>query len=116
MREKVRDKGRIMHMLDASRRIVEHKDSQTFEEFMADPIRLYGFMKLVEIIGEAVYKLTAEFKDTHAEIDWKSIEGMRHVLVHGYYSVTPRILWNTMHNDIPGLIPILEKYLESFDR
>lgn len=116
MREKIRDKGRLMHMLDAAHKIVSYKDSQTFDEFAADPIRLYGFMKLVEIIGEAVYKLTTEFKATHTDIDWKAIEGMRHVLVHGYYTVMPKVLWNTMHDDIPGLIPILEHYIEAFDQ
>lgn len=40
---------------------------------------------------------------------------MRHILVHGYFRISPEDLWNTIQNDIPGMIPILEKYLKEFD-
>ena len=56
---------------------------------MADPIIFYGYVKQVEIIGEAVYKLTPKFREEHPEVNWDDIEGMRHVLVHGYYKIRP---------------------------
>ncbi|MDE5976795.1 MAG: DUF86 domain-containing protein [Muribaculaceae bacterium] len=43
---------------------------------------------MVEIIGEAAYMITKEFKDSHNELDWKEIQGMRHHLVHGYYHIS----------------------------
>lgn len=46
-------------------------------------LEYFGIVKLIEIIGEAVYKLTTEFKICHPETPWKEIERMRHVLVHG---------------------------------
>lgn len=52
-----------------------------------DPIIFFGFVKHIEIIGEAVYMLTKEFRETHPEVDWDVIEGIRHVLVHGYYKI-----------------------------
>ena len=68
-----------------------------------DPIVFYGFVKQVEIIGEAVYMLTKEFRAAHPEVEWDEIEGMRHVLVHGYYQIRPSQLWDTIENDIPEL-------------
>ncbi len=44
-------------------------------------------MKNVEIVGEAAYMLTKEFKASHPEIPWKQVEGMCHVLVHGYLNI-----------------------------
>ena len=90
---------------------MEHKVRYTFEEVEADPILFYGFVKHVEIIGEAVYMLTKEFRTDHPEVDWDVIEGMRHVLVHGYYQIRPKQLWNTVEYDIPALKPclVLEK-------
>ena len=44
----------------------------------------YGFTKYVEIIGEAVYMLTKDFREVHLDVNWRQIEKMRHVLVHGY--------------------------------
>ena len=40
---------------------------------------------------------------------------MRHVLVHGYSQVLPRILWNTAKQDIPAIKAQVEKYLADID-
>lgn len=110
MRERIKDIGRLKHILDAINVLLEHKECYTFEEVAADPILFYGFVKHVEIIGEAVYMLTKEFRAGHPEVDWEIIEGMRHVLVHGYYQIRPKQLWNTVEHDIPDLKPYIEKY------
>ena len=41
----------------------------------------------------------------------KSIERMRHVLVHGYYTIDPESLWATIEDDIPELKPWIVKFL-----
>ncbi len=78
-----------------------------------DPIIFFGFVKHVEIIGEAVYMLTKEFKEAHPEVEWEVIEGMRHVLVHGYYQIKPEQIWQTIEEDIPELKPQIQKIYDS---
>lgn len=111
MREQIKDKGRIQHMLEMAYRINEAKISHTFEDVANDSILFYGLTKMTEIIGEAAYKLTHEFRETHPELPWKQIIGMRHLLVHGYFTIVPEVLWDVINNDIPSMIPILEEYL-----
>lgn len=72
----------------------------------------YGLSKMVEIIGEAAYMITKDYKQEHLELPWRQIEGMRHILVHGYFSISPEVLWDVIQNDIPVLRPILERYLD----
>lgn len=110
MREKIKDKGRLEHILNSINILLTNKERYTYDEIVADPIVFYGFVKHVEIIGEAVYMLTKEFREIHKEVDWDVIEGMRHVLVHGYYKIRPKQLWNTIERDIPELKPFIEKY------
>ena len=110
MRERIKDKGRLEHILKAIDVLLSNKDRYTFDEMVNDPIIFFGFVKHVEIIGEAVYMLTKEFREQHPEVDWEVIEGMRHVLVHGYYKIKTKQLWNTIEVDIPTLRPIIEKY------
>lgn len=62
-----------------------------------------GFVKYIEIIGEAVYMLAKEFCAAHPEVEWDVIEKMRHVLVHGYYTIKPEQVWETINTDIPVL-------------
>lgn len=115
MREKIKDKGRLEHILNSINIILSNKDRFTFEEIEHDPIIFYGFVKQVEIIGEAVYMLTKEFRATHTEVEWDDIEGMRHVLVHGYYKVKPRRVWDAILYDIPMLKIHIEKYIKEID-
>jgi uncharacterized protein with HEPN domain len=75
----------------------------------------FATMKNVEIVGEAAYMLTKEFKASHPEIPWKQVEGMRHVLVHGYSQVLPRILWATAKENIPEIKAQVEKYLNEIE-
>ena len=113
MREKIKDKGRLEHILSSIDIILNNKNRYEYEDVINDPIVFYGFVKHVEIIDEAVYMLTKEFRETHTEVEWDVIEGMRHVLVHGYYKIKPNQLWNTIENDIPKLKPLIESYIKN---
>ncbi|MBP3745540.1 MAG: DUF86 domain-containing protein [Prevotella sp.] len=112
MREKVRDIERLKHILQAINVLVSYQESHTPEEAFADPVVYFGLVKHVEIIGEAVYKLTLEFRTSHSEVNWDDIERMRHVLVHGYYKIRPEQLWNTIAIDVPALKPVIERLIE----
>ena len=58
--------------------------------------------------------LTKEYRDSHPEVEWSTIERMRHVLVHGYYKIRPIQLWETIPTDIPELKPKIEKLIAEF--
>ncbi|MBQ1719516.1 MAG: DUF86 domain-containing protein, partial [Bacteroidales bacterium] len=69
----------------------------------------------IQIIGEAIYKLSKEFKDTHSETPWRIIEKMRHILVHDYFSVDIEIMWLVIQDDIPILTQQITQYLLEFE-
>lgn len=100
-------------MLDAARILREETPKHSLDAIKADRILFFGLAKLVEIIGEASYKLTSEFKESHPDLPWNAIIGMRHVMVHDYYTMSPEKIWTTIVNDIPAMIPVLERYLEN---
>lgn len=113
MRERIKDRGRLEHILAAINVLLDYKDKYSFEEARQNPIVFFGFVKHIEIIGEAVYMLTKAFREEHPEIEWDVIEGMRHVLVHGYYTIRPEQVWLTIETDIPALKPQIEKLVEN---
>lgn len=115
MREPIKDRGRIEHMLEMAQNLSVAKTQHSFSDIQDDRILFYGLTKMTEIIGEAAYKLTHEFRDTHTELPWKEIIGMRHLLVHGYFTISSDALWDVIQNDIPDMIPILEKYLKELE-
>lgn len=115
MRERARDKGRLEDIVEYSNNVAMLIEGFTYEALIGDKRTYYSVMKNVEIVGEAAYMLTKAFKDAHPEIPWKIIQGMRHVLVHDYANVIPRILWGTATHDIPELRQQVEHYLAETD-
>lgn len=108
MREEPKDPGRIEHILDAISKIENCRKSYTEHQILTDPIAFYGFVKLIEIIGEAAWKLTNELKERYPNIPWKKIQGMRHVLVHDYYMIDPETILKTIDLNI---LPLKEDIL-----
>ena len=68
MREKVRDRGRLEHILEAIESIEEFHAQYTFEDIKKNKLIFYGFTKLVEVIGEAVYMLSKESVNSLLEL------------------------------------------------
>ena len=115
MREKVRDKDRINHIVEAINAIVEYKDKYTLQEAQANPIIYYGFVKYVEIIGEAAYHLSQAFRNTHPETKWEDIMRMRNVLVHDYYQIKDKEVWGVIKNDLQPLHDQIARYIAETD-
>lgn len=112
MREEIRDIERLRHILEQIDNMMELLPSLSFETLDQDKVRYYGIVKMTEIIGEASYKLTDYFVESHPDVPWKVIRGMRHYLVHEYYQVSKEGLWDTLTNDLPELRPYIIKYID----
>jgi uncharacterized protein with HEPN domain len=56
------------------------------------------------VIGEAVKRLSAEFRATHSQFAWALIAGMRDHLVHAYDLVDWDEVWATATRDVPSLL------------
>ncbi len=113
MREPQRDKGRLEDIIEAASNVAQFVDGISYEEFLSDKLHYYAILKNVEIIGEAAYMLSPEFKETHGGIRWSSIVKMRHILVHGYASILPEILWQTAISDVLELKAQITSILNS---
>ena len=115
MREQIRDIERLQHIRESIVTLLQGRDNYSLDDLRQQRILFHGFVKEVEIIGEAVYKLTHEFRDTHSEVPWADIEHMRHVLVHGYYQISPEKLWATVMSDLDVLLPFIERYIKELE-
>ena len=115
MRELVRDRDRLIHIIEAIDRILENAQGTTLEELSSDSLRFYGIVKNIEIIGEATFKLTKAFRTLHSETPWDIISRMRHVLVHDYYQIDVEQVWNVMRNDLVPLKEQIKDYINNTD-
>ncbi len=93
--EKPALKERLKHISEAIDRIIRFTADMKYEQFIDDDRTQLAVIKLFEIIGEASYQITNDYKKVNPHIEWKNMEGLRHVLVHDYYKIDSETLWNT---------------------
>ena len=111
MKERLKDKMRLEHILEAIDRLQNHAGSLSREELESDVLRYYGIVKNIEIIGEAARMLSEDFKTAHPEVPWLSIANMRNFLVHEYFHVDSDTVWAVIHSDIVELKVNIVHYL-----
>ena len=66
-------------------------------------------------IGEAAKNLTAAFRQSHGEVSWRELAGMRDKLIHGYFGVDFSIVWDVVKNEMPDLKQQVESILRGMD-
>ena len=111
MRDKINDPARLQMMKDAISNIETFiTGTDTCEAFIANKLLCHAVVYNLQCIGECSYKLSREYVTTHQEIDWEAIEGLRHVLVHDYYTVDMNTVWAILEKDLP----VLKEYLNDY--
>ena len=102
---------RIRDILDAIAEILAFTEGMNYESFAADARTIRAVELDFIVIGEAANQLPGDIEARYPEIPWHLMQAMRNRLVHVYFAVDPRLLWDTVQNDIPLLIPALEAIL-----
>lgn len=102
---------RILHMLDAARHAVTFADGKGRTDLDQNLMFRFALVRAVEVIGEAVSKVSRNTQERFSEIPWPRIIGMRHRLIHGYDEINQDILWETVTVALPPLVRALERIL-----
>lgn len=102
----------LQHILDAVFKIESYIKGSNEEAFYKNTLIQDGVIRQIEIIGEAVKRLSFDLKDTHSHIPWQDIAGMRDKLIHDYFGVDVGTVWLTVKNDIPVLKSQIKKILD----
>ncbi len=109
------DAIRLRHMLDAARQAVQFCEGRHRPELGTDRMLVLALVKVLEIMGEAATQVSGPCRTALVGIPWADIIGMRHRLVHAYFDINLDILWQTVEEDLPPLIPELEAALRGED-
>lgn len=115
MRERIRDRERLEHILQAIHRVARYTEGKTFNDLLADDMMYYAVVKNIEMMGEAANMLTAEFVASHPETPWKMVKGMRNYIVHEYFQIDNAVVWDVVTNELPKLLEQISHYLNEAD-
>ncbi|MBT3601712.1 MAG: DUF86 domain-containing protein [Candidatus Latescibacteria bacterium] len=106
-----RDEAVLLDIVGAARQILAFKQDMPKEAFFVDAKTQSAILHQLMVMGEAVKRLSQDFRTQHSEISWSLIAGMRDVLIHVYDAVDLDEVWKTAHVDVPELLSKLEPLL-----
>jgi len=96
-------------IINAANLILEFIHGFNKETFIDDWKTRSAVLYQLTVVGEAVKRLSKEFRAQHTHIPWALIAGMRDHLIHGYDLVDWDEVWQTAKKDIPDLLLKIEQ-------
>ena len=102
------DAIRIRHMIEAAETTQRFIAGRQRGDLDSDQMLLFALIRAVEVIGEAASKVSLETRSSVLTVPWAIIISMRNRLIHAYFDVDPDILWVTVSEEIPQLMPLLK--------
>lgn len=98
-------------IVGAVERIQSYVEGMDYLRFAADQRTIDAVVRNLEIIGEASRSLPNEIKDSIPETDWRKIVGLRHLLLHEYFGVSTRVVWDVVQTKLDPLQAACRKAL-----
>jgi uncharacterized protein with HEPN domain len=99
-------------MLDAAGDALRFACGKEISDLNREKQLTLALFKCIEIIGEAASRVSVVTRDTHPEIPWAKIIGMRNRLVHVYFDIDAGLVFETVRDELPPLIEKIEKIVE----
>lgn len=106
-------KNRLLDMKEAVDKALSYCDGiRTEQDFARSLKTVDACIRNFQVLGDAANKVPAPVREELKDISWKQIRGMRNILVHEYFGVSPSILWNTIQKDLPKLKADLDRIVQ----
>jgi uncharacterized protein with HEPN domain len=99
-----RDPANFLDILESAKMAINYISNISFEEFSSNLMIQDAVIRRIEIIGEASGRVGTESKKKYSHLPWKEMKGMRNLLINEYDDINLSDVWNTVNNELPGLI------------
>ena len=103
-----RDSVYLLDILKAAKLALNYLEGKTKEKFFQDTQCQDAVIRRLEIIGEAGGRVSVATTTKFPSLPWKKMVSMRNIMIHEYEDVDLSIVWDTVQNDLPPLITLLE--------
>ena len=107
--------GYLRDILDTAQKARRFVEGVDFDSFVANDEKVFAVMQALQIIGEAAKKVPKSARERYTDVPWRDVAGMRDKLIHDYFSVNLRRLWQTVQDDLPALQATIERMLADLE-
>jgi uncharacterized protein with HEPN domain len=93
----------MRHILDSIDSVNQYTKDKSEQQFISSPEVQDAVLMRLSVIGEAAKNLPSSLREKHNSIDWKAVIGLKNIIVHQYFGVDIKIVWNIVKDDLPKL-------------
>ena len=104
MQDNARNNAALLDMAQAIQEIQEDTAGLTCEDYLNNRLVRRAVERNCEIIGEAVRRITPEFRAAYPEVNWGGAVGLRNILIHQYDRVDAAEIWRIITTEIPDFL------------
>lgn len=83
----------VSKMLKYIAKILKYSNGMTYEDFKTNEIVQEACVFNISQLGELANKVDKDFEETHTEVPWRQIYGLRNHIVHDYEGVNLKLVW-----------------------
>jgi uncharacterized protein with HEPN domain len=105
----------LAHILECIQKI-ERFTTDGKTRFLSDVMVRDAVVRNLEVIGEATKRIEEAYRTAHPEIPWRTLAGLRDVLIHQYEGVDPEKVWAIVEQDLPPLKQAIAALLPPLDQ
>ena len=102
----------IRDMLEFGQAVLSYTEGMDRDEFVADRRTYDAVMRNIELIGESAARVPGHVRDSHPDIEWRSIIATRNRVAHGYLGIDDDVIWDIIQSDIPDMLRKLRHMLD----
>ena len=106
-----RDPAYLLDIFMSAQLIRSYVEGVGLDDFLTNIQLQDSIIRRIEIVGEAAGRVSPQFRESHPEIPWGEMIGMRNRMIHGYDDIDLDIVWNTTQESIPVLLELIEPLL-----
>ncbi len=103
MPDRLGDKIRLQHILDAIEEIENYTTGVDMEAFVSNSMMFNATLRQLEVIGEASRRLSETLVENTSDIPCARIIGLRNNVIHEYFGVDDITIWNVIKTNLPDL-------------
>jgi uncharacterized protein with HEPN domain len=83
--------------------IFDFTNNLSFDQYCSDIKTRHAVEHNFMIIGEAVSRMSPDFKQRHPMVDWRTVKDFRNVITHDYFGIDNAIVWDIIKLHLPDL-------------
>jgi uncharacterized protein with HEPN domain len=93
----------LNHILDEANYLIRNSANISYPKFFENETLKRSFVRSLEVIGEAAKNIPDDFRDKYSDIPWKDMAGLRDILIHRYFGINYKMVWDIVKNQVSDI-------------